>query len=107
MIEARTRVALWEPFSARTAPSRLNPLSSAAFITEVRFSKKSSIILAWPIFYQRVLRADVMPNSVPVDTRVVMVVLPIEPVILQRINPRETLTLHIAGKRTTVKSPLT
>jgi hypothetical protein len=48
----------------------------------------------------------VMPNSVPVDTRVLMVVLPIEPVILQRINPRETLTLHIAGKRTTVKSPL-
>ena len=47
-----------------------------------------------------------MPNSVPVDARVLMVVLPIEPVILQRIDPRETLTLHIAGKRTAVKSPL-
>ena len=50
--------------------------------------------------------AGLMPNSVPVDARVLMVVLPIEPVILQRIDPRETLTLHIAGKRTTVKSPL-
>lgn len=50
--------------------------------------------------------SGVMPKSVPVDARLPMVVLPIEPVILQRINPRETLTLHIAGKRTTVKSPL-
>ena len=45
-------------------------------------------------------------NSVPVDIRLPVIVLPIEPVVPQSINPPETLTLHIARKRTTVKSPV-
>lgn len=45
-------------------------------------------------------------KSVPVNSRVRMIVLPIELVVFQRIDSREALALQIARQSTTVKSPL-
>ena len=49
--------------------------------------------------------ASALEFLMPIDAAVRMIVLPVEPVVLQCIDPREALSLHLAGNGTTVEVP--